>query len=269
MSNDLKVLNIVVIKIQAQDSLIEIEFYDSAWNKVSTRDSAKNFYRIEYANSDKNKAVCFAYSMDSVLLSTREFANYPKSELHGVSRFFYKNGTTKYEANYLNGSMEGIKTKYFEDGKVKMTLVYSMGELDGTCKVYTPLGELLREEKFVSGYSRKEKCFLVKDTTAKCNPISQQASFPGGDNAFLTYLADNIKYPKELQRKGLEGEVVMRFAIGKGGSVERISARSEAHALIIDEVTRVLEKSPKWIPAYFEGEPITAWRQVPVNLRLN
>jgi len=57
---------------------------------------------------------------------------------------------------------------------------------------------------------KKDKHFIKK-------PV-----YPGGQEAFKKFIAANLKYPKEAAEKGIEGTVVLKYAIDYKGKVSDV-----------------------------------------------
>lgn len=73
--------------------------------------------------------------------------------------------------------------------------------------------------------------------------------FNGGENGFYKYLADNIKYPPILIKIKLEGSLDLKFKIDKEGKVRDVKIIRGFDPDADDEVLRVLQSMPSWIPA--------------------
>ena len=81
----------------------------------------------------------------------------------------------------------------------------------------------------------------------------QPASFPGGQEALLAFLDQNVVYPADYEDCA-QGRVVVSFTIDIDGSiVEPKIIRSLAKELDA-EALRVVSLMPKWIPAKEKGK---------------
>ena len=94
-----------------------------------------------------------------------------------------------------------------------------------------------------SGISAK----LIKSDEIKYNV--EAPWYPGGDEAFYTYLSNNIRYPYILVQIEMEGDIDIDFTIDKDGIVRDITIVRGFDPLADDEVIRVLKAMPKWKPA--------------------
>ncbi|UIR56806.1 energy transducer TonB [Sphingobacterium sp. SRCM116780] len=95
--------------------------------------------------------------------------------------------------------------------------------------------------------------------------IDVDAEYPGGLNAFRTYIANNIKYPKEAQENNVSGTIVVKFFVEVDGSVTNILLERKLGYGCDEEVMRVLKKMPKWKPGQLEGKPVRTIFRFPIS----
>ena len=98
--------------------------------------------------------------------------------------------------------------------------------------------------------------------------VDQMASYPGGIPALMDFLNENIKYPEQAEREGIEGRVVAGFIVERDGSVSNIEILKSVHPLLDAEVVRVMSLMPNWIPGKQHGMPIRTRYSMPVTFRL-
>ena len=89
--------------------------------------------------------------------------------------------------------------------------------------------------------------------------------FPGGDEALLQYLLDNIQYPPCAEEGLSFGRVVLQFSVLKSGEISDVEVISGVAPKLDAEVVRVVEAMPNWIPAKRDGEKVDALFQLPVS----
>lgn len=97
---------------------------------------------------------------------------------------------------------------------------------------------------------------------------SVMPTFPGGTEALMQYLKENVKYPPQAEREGIEGRVVCSFVVLEDGTVSDIEVAISVHPLLDNEVVRVLGLMPKWIPGKQKGMPMKVRYSLPVTFRL-
>lgn len=122
--------------------------------------------------------------------------------------------------------------------------------------------ELYKEDKFISGASNF-KGEIKNYTVAEAPP-----SFKGGVDGFLRYLGDNIHYPVEDRRSGIEGVVVAQFVVERDGKLSNIKILRAPSTSMQSEALRVIKRSQSWIPGTQFGRTVRATYTVPINFSL-
>lgn len=79
-------------------------------------------------------------------------------------------------------------------------------------------------------------------------PVHIQASFPGGEQAWIDFLRRYLQTPDELE-PGSRVEVRIKFRIDTDGSLSGFEVIKSGGSRFDKEVLRVLKKMPRWIPA--------------------
>lgn len=96
------------------------------------------------------------------------------------------------------------------------------------------------------------------------------ASFPGGDDALMSFLSTNVTYPAMAQENGIEGTVIVLFAVATDGAITNIHVARPLDPDLEEEALRVVKIMPAWIPATDDsGTPVSSDVTLPVKFRLN
>ncbi len=98
--------------------------------------------------------------------------------------------------------------------------------------------------------------------------VEHMPQFPGGLSAMMKYLADNISYPEEAEKKGAQGRVIIAFIVECDGSVSNLKVEKSAEDHLDNEALRLVKSMPKWIPGTQGGHPVRVKYTVPVTFRL-
>ena len=99
--------------------------------------------------------------------------------------------------------------------------------------------------------------------------VESMPEFPGGQQAMMRYIGENIKYPVIAQENGIQGRVICQFVIEKDGKVTDIQVvRSSGEPSLDKEAVRVINSMPKWKPGKQRGKPVRVKYTIPVNFRL-
>ena len=98
--------------------------------------------------------------------------------------------------------------------------------------------------------------------------VEKQPRFPGGNNALMKFLGDNVKYPTEAQRNGVQGRVICNFVVEKDGSITDVQVVRGVDPKLDAEAIRLIESMPKWEPGKQRGETVRVRFMLPVVFRL-
>lgn len=97
--------------------------------------------------------------------------------------------------------------------------------------------------------------------------VEQQPEFPGGTSGLAKWLGDNIKYPAEAAKQGIEGRVIVQFVVGSDGTVSNVKLMRPVNPLLDQEALRVVTAMPKWTPGKQDGKPVAVKYTIPVTFR--
>lgn len=91
--------------------------------------------------------------------------------------------------------------------------------------------------------------------------VESMPEFPGGEQARLAYLNENIKYPSMAQEAGIQGRVFVEFVVEKDGRITGVRVIRGIGGGCDEEAIRLVSNMPSWIPG--------KQRNVPVRVRFN
>ncbi|MEG1611866.1 MAG: energy transducer TonB [Alistipes sp.] len=99
--------------------------------------------------------------------------------------------------------------------------------------------------------------------------VEQMPTFQGGDlNTFRNWVQSNVKFPQIALENGISGTVTVSFVIEKDGRLTNIKVIQSPDRSLADEATRVLEKSPKWVPGKQRNQTVRVKYNLPVVFRI-
>ena len=98
--------------------------------------------------------------------------------------------------------------------------------------------------------------------------VEQMPSFPGGMQALMEYLGNNVKYPVVAQENGVQGRVVVSFVVERDGSITDVKVVRSVDPSLDKEAVRVVKSMPRWIPGKQNGQAVRVKYNVPVAFRL-
>lgn len=120
-------------------------------------------------------------------------------------------------------------------------------------------------------YLEKKWDNIVIDPNAEkdyFNVIEKSAEYPGGISAFYSYISENITYPIEAKKNGIEGKVYVTFMVNIDGTIDAVNVIRGIDSECDAEAVRVISKANKFIPASTKGEPQFVRMQIPINFGL-
>ncbi|WP_081834989.1 MULTISPECIES: energy transducer TonB [unclassified Bacteroides] len=91
--------------------------------------------------------------------------------------------------------------------------------------------------------------------------------FPGGREALIKYLSENVTYPDEARKKNISGLVKVLFDIEKDGTITNAVVENPLHPLLDAEALRVINMMPKWKPCFRNGKPARSKFRIPVTFK--
>ena len=174
-----------------------------------------------------------------------------------------------------NSSIAGVPVEVIQNGKVIQT---AETDNDGTITLNAPLGSTVRftvvtnvkEVKITKEMIEKKGTNIVAFGAPEGNNQSSKVydvpetmpEFPGGTQALMEYIRNNIKWPDE--ESSVQGRVIVSFVVEKDGSVSNAKVVKSVHPAFDAEALRVVNGMPKWIPGKQNGEPVNTKYVVPV-----
>lgn len=111
---------------------------------------------------------------------------------------------------------------------------------------------------------------VPEDDDDKVYQVCEKApEFPGGMDAMMKYLYENIKYPAEAEAAGKDGRAIVQFIVKKDGSIGNVEIiRSSGDNSLDTEAIRVIASMPKWNPGTQGGKPVNVKFALPVVFKV-
>lgn len=101
----------------------------------------------------------------------------------------------------------------------------------------------------------------------KLADVSENPNYPGGMEAFHTFVAENYKIPKTQDDVKLKGKVYLTFIIETDGNLSNFKILRDIGSGTGEEAVRVLKLSPKWNPAKINGEVVRTQFSLPISIQ--
>lgn len=98
--------------------------------------------------------------------------------------------------------------------------------------------------------------------------VEEMPTFPGGEDAFYSYVGKQIQYPEIAKRAGVEGKVYIQFVVRTDGKVTDVTVAKGIGAGCDEEAVRVVRSMPNWKPGRQNGHPVNVKISVPIVYKL-
>ena len=100
---------------------------------------------------------------------------------------------------------------------------------------------------------------------APSSALDQMPEFPGGMEALNTYLRNNIRYPQEAQKAGIQGRVIIQFIVSKDGSITDAEVVESVDPQLDAEGLRLIKNMPRWKPGMRKEQAIRVKQTLPIR----
>jgi periplasmic protein TonB len=99
--------------------------------------------------------------------------------------------------------------------------------------------------------------------------VEEMPSFPGGDEARIKFLQDNMKYPQMAKESGIQGTVYVTFVINEKGKVADVKVLRGIGGGCDEEAIRVVNIMPAWNAGKQSGKAVRVQFNMPIKFTLN
>lgn len=186
------------------------------------------------------------YNMYGPMIKSEQFIDEKGTLAHGRFTIFNQKGKIDSFCNYSKGVPNGYWYIY-NDPFYEIRLTYEMGVLTDTKKTVRVKGT-------------KPKDSLAKE--------EKESEFVGGLPAWQRYLNRNLEYPQRALKNNMQGEVSIAFEIDTTGNIPDCFVFRSVEFSLDEEALRIIRKSPRWEPAFQEGQLKKSFKRQPIIFRL-
>lgn len=215
----------------------------------------------------------FAYHTNGKMLMHGFFADKKLQIKQGWYRLFYANGNQRaltyfnhnmpdsiFRSWHLNGHLSdsgfiqqqqrtGLWKTWYANGNPESTGTYTDGAPDGEWRWYHVNGQPATIEVYKTNKLQDISCFNTTGRFTGSNCRIERKPCPQNAYDFETFVIENLLYPDEALKKGIEGEVAFEFLITAKGKLTHINFTNKASTVLQNEVVRLLKSVTAWDPA--------------------
>ena len=99
--------------------------------------------------------------------------------------------------------------------------------------------------------------------------VEEMPQYLGGPQALFKFLGENVQYPAEAEKAGIQGRVIATFVVEKDGSISQPTIVKSVDPLLDAEAIRVISAMPNWIPGKQNGKEVRVKYTVPLSFNLD
>lgn len=241
-------------------------------------------------NPEKPKKSMHFYKGERIFVIVEEMPEYPGGSLK--LKEFYTKEVSKLSSDYIIGKRCYVTFILTKEGFVKKARVVRG---TGNEKVDAKAIEIVENSvKWKPGKQRGQAVhvsytvpvnFGEKDKKNKARAkeykglskykgedvhvmVDQMPIFPGGHLALQEFIENEVKYPAEAKKNGIEGKVYITFLVNKAGEVDQAHVVRGVEDSLDEEALRVVNLIPKWKPGTEKGKVVNVNYTVPINFAL-
>ena len=168
------------------------------------------------------------------------------------------------------GAVNGIASYYFENGNLESSGFTEAGLTKGEWKYYAEDGSLLHIINYdYPPFAEDRKTISPQVFSGRnINTGQRNPGFPGGEELWLEFLENTIRYPNEAVEFPELGIVHVDFVIDDVGEVRSPRIAKSVNQAFDAEALRVLDEMPRWNPGLSYGIPVSMMMNMPLSFNI-
>ena len=159
-------------------------------------------------------------------------------------------------------------TDYVYDEPQKQQPV-KKGKKAGTIKVNGQEIKVVEQDDIVTMEGEVEAPAQESPADDAFDVVEQMPEYPGGPKALMEFLNNNVQYPAEAEKAGIQGRVIATFIVEKDGSISNAKVVKSVDPLLDAEALRVIDAMPNWKPGMQNGKVVRVKYTVPLSFHLD
>ena len=159
-------------------------------------------------------------------------------------------------------------TDYVYDEPQKQQPV-KKGKKAGTIKVNGQEIKVVEQDDIVTMEGEVEAPAQESPADDAFDVVEQMPEYPGGPKALMEFLNNNVQYPAEAEKAGIQGRVIATFVVEKDGSISNAKVVKSVDPLLDAEALRVIDAMPNWKPGMQNGTVVRVKYTVPLSFHLD
>ena len=186
----------------------------------------------------------------------------------GYFKYFDEFGELFEEGFYLNNLKEWIWRSYV-NGKLWLEINYLNDKYNGTFTSFYRNGYIKRKDYFENGNFKMGNCYDKNGNDTLYYPFRIPPVFKGGEEKMYKYLSENVNYPHDAKKYGIEGKVIVKFYIDENGKIVNTTVISKTAEILNRSAIKCVNEMPNWFPGLQDGEKVKVGYTIPIIFKLD
>lgn len=98
--------------------------------------------------------------------------------------------------------------------------------------------------------------------------VETMPAYPGGDQALIKDIFQNLVYPEVALEQEIQGRVVLQFVVKKDGTVGNIRVKRSLSAECDAAAAEAVKKLKRFTPGTQNGKPVSVWFTLPITFSI-
>ncbi len=260
-------------------------YYDNGFLKEeqpTKNGKPHGLYKIYFKNGQLHRTVKYENAMIKSVVETYDMSGHAidggsLDEGNGSLVSYYLSDTTAIIAmrkfrnlGFSNGALNGIASHYYENGVLESSGFTEQGLTVGEWKYYKDDGTLLHVINYnFSPFSDSKRQLKPEIYSGiEINTGQRNPQFQGGEEVWLDFLINTIRYPNHAEEYPALGIVYVDFVVTDMGNVVSERVVKSVNSALDAEALRVLREMPRWNPGLHYGIPVRMMMNMPLSFNI-
>lgn len=98
--------------------------------------------------------------------------------------------------------------------------------------------------------------------------VEEMPVFPGGEKAMYAYIGNNLEYPEQSKKDGVQGTVYVEFVVEKDGSISDVKTIRSVSDELDQAAMDVIKSFPNFTPGKMRGKNVRVAYRLPISYKL-
>lgn len=98
--------------------------------------------------------------------------------------------------------------------------------------------------------------------------VSDMPIYEGGDDALYRFIENEMQYPEQYKKEGIEAVALVSFIIDSTGVIHQAKVENTIDKPFEEEALRIIAKMPNWQAGLENGKPVNVRYVLPIEFEL-